>query len=147
MMATLEYLFSVGCALFVGSIVTFIVVSALAARSSALADLVFARTIVRTATLAVTVPGMWLAVAARAAMLWQREPHWAHSSLQLAVLGLIVSLTHLLIVPATRRCLLLARRSLADGQLQSAYRSAYLQESVPGAINLVLALTFPLVSN
>jgi hypothetical protein len=131
------WLFHLGTALFLGSIATYCVVSTLA-QHSGLNDLVFARRVVRSATLVLTVPGLWLAVLAQLL-----PPALKGNSLRLVPLGVAVvllTLTHALIVPATKRCLALARESLAINRLVPAYHGAYLRETIPGAVNLVIAL-------
>jgi|WetSurMetagenome_2_1015567.scaffolds.fasta_scaffold27521_5 hypothetical protein len=121
-----------GIALFLGSVLTFVVASSLTANAS-FEDIVFARRLIRRATLAITMPGLWLAMLATAAMWFTGSaPAW-----RVAVLGLVLLVGHTAIVPATRVCLEQAEVSRREGRLSSAFRRAYLWESVLGGINLL----------
>lgn len=129
-----------GTALFLGSILTFVVGSVLTLHES-LDNLVCVRRLIRRATLALTMPGLWLASLSLAALSFlESVPAW-----RLLALAFVLLTSHALILPATRECLRWASESKAEGALMPAFRGAYLKESIPGALNvlLVLLLLFP----
>jgi hypothetical protein len=122
-----------GIALFLGSILTFVVSSSLATGAD-LDDLVFARRLIRRATLAVTVPGLWLAALSLAALAWRGGVAAWH----LAAVAAVLATSHAVVVPATRSCLEWALESKGAGRLNPAFRAAYLRESIVGGINLLV---------
>ena len=140
-----SWAYQIGIALPIGSIATFIVVSTLAARGS-LTDFVFARQIIWTGSLSITMPGLWLATCARAGLLWQHRTGSVLEIVQLAVASMMVLFGHLLILPAARKCLALARQSQLDGRMHPAYQRAYAKETTAGAVNLLLAVLSPLAT-
>lgn len=103
--------------------------------------LVVARGIIRTSTIAITIPALWCSVItgvllARSSA--RPRPRWLKA--KLAIVGSIVVNTHLLIAPATRAALTAARDALASGALAPAYHRADLVETVAGSINVLLVL-------
>lgn len=124
-----------GTALFLGSILTFVVGSILGARES-LDNLVCIRRLIRTGTLTLTMPGLWLAALSLAGLACTGGV----SAWRVVAVAFVLITSHALILPATRACLLSARASKAEGALRPAYRSAYLKESIPGALNVLIML-------
>jgi len=123
-----------GAALFLGSILTFVVGSILAQES--LDNLVCVRRLIRRATLALTMPGIWLAALSLVGLaLVQGVPTW-----RLVAIGFVLLTSHVLIVPATQACLHWAWKSNTDGHLAPDFRRAYLKESIPGALNVLMVL-------
>lgn len=128
-------LYHLGTALFLGSILTFVVGSMLGARES-LDNLVCIRRLIRQGTLTLTMPGLWLAALALGGLFLSGDvPAW-----RLGAVAFVLITSHALIVPATRACLSWASAAKADGTLPPAYRVAYLKESIPGALNVVVML-------
>jgi hypothetical protein len=129
----LLWTYHTGTALFLGSILTFVVGSVLGSRES-LDNLVCIRRLIRKGTLTLTMPGLWLAALSLAGLaIIEDMPAW-----RLGAVAFVLITSHALIVPATRACLLWA--SKAEGQLPAAYRTAYLKESIPGALNVLIML-------
>lgn len=141
MQKTLKYLHLLGLVLFLGSIFTYVLISMLV-KSGSLEDLVFGRQIIRTGTLYLTLPGMWLAVLTGLLMAERGKGILRERWLTLkGVLALIVVLNaHLLIVPATGDALAWAKESLVRGKVLPEYTAAYFRESVAGAFNVLLIL-------
>ena len=125
---------------FLGSILTFILISTLAEGSS-LENLVFARRIVSTGTNVLTLPGMWLLALTGIWMGFKRygfTRRFIH--LKLFVIALVVVIAHFFVAPAVHSATEAANLSLAQGHLLPEYNTAYLRESIFGAINVLLTL-------
>jgi hypothetical protein len=135
MTTALLWTYHTGTALFLGSILTFVVGSILAAHDS-LDNLVCIRRLIRKGTLTLTMPGLWLAALSLVGLsLAGGLPVW-----RLVAVAAVLVTSHALIVPATQRCLHWASESKVDGKLHPAYRAAYLRESIPGALNVLVML-------
>ena len=131
----LLWTYHAGTALFLGSILTFVVGSMLGAHGS-LDDLVCIRRLIRKATLALTMPGLWLATLSTAGLaLLQGGQAW-----RLLALAFVLATSHVLILPATQACLRWAMQSRTEARLHPAFRAAYLKESIPGALNVLIIL-------
>lgn len=145
MMRVLKLAHYLGLVLFLGSIFTFTVISSLIEGAS-LEGVVFGRMVISTGTTHLTLPGLWLLIISGIGMGYLREGR-QHSLPRSKLLfsALIVLNTYLMVLPAVSTATELAGQSLAAGQLLAAYHPAYLQESLFGAINVVLALALSVI--
>lgn len=137
----------VGLVLFLGSILTFIVISALSEGAS-LEDIAFGRRIISTGTDTdvLTLPGMWVQALTGVCLGYRRYGvKQRFFQLKLLLMTLIVVNAYVFIAPAVTAANQLAIQSLAHGALLPAYRSAYLQESMFGALNIALAIAAAVV--
>lgn len=134
-----------GLVLFIGSIITFTLISTLIEGAS-LESVVFGRTVISTGTTHLTLPGLWMLIISGIGMGYLREGR-QHSLLRWKLLfsALIVLNSYLMVVPAVSAATELAGQSLTAGHLLAAYHPAYLQESLFGAINVVLALALSVI--
>jgi hypothetical protein len=141
MLKAMKYVHLLGLVLFLGSILGFIVVSAVAAPTGAV-GLAVARRVISAGTWALTMPGLAClavsGVALAAGRFDLRANPWL--SFKIAALLVIVINAALVILPAARTASQLAERALTDGVLSPAYARAYLTESIAGALNVLLAL-------
>lgn len=136
----LRFVHVIGMTLFLGSIVTFIVVSS-RAQGGSVEDLAFARTIISAGTDVLTVPGLWISIVSGIVLGLQTSGLRSILVPLKAGLGaLLVLNASLFIVPAATRATELAVSARALGAVPEAYGAAYLQESVFGGINVILAL-------
>jgi hypothetical protein len=134
-----------GLIIFLGSILTFIVISTLIEGAS-LENIAFGRKIISTGTSILTLPGMWVLAITGLWMGYQRYGvKQRFFQIKLLLTTLVVANAHFIIAPAVASATELAARSLAQGQLLPAYSAAYMQESVFGAINVLLTLTAAVV--
>ena len=129
-----------GLVMFLGSILTFTLISALTETAS-LENLVFGREIISTGTRVLTLPGMWvLAVTG----LWLGYRRYGVKRrlfhVKAALIGLIILNAYIFIVPAAASATELAAQSLARGELLPAYPDAYMREFFFGAVNVILAV-------
>ena len=135
MTTILLWTYHAGSALFLGSILTFVVGSMLGAHGS-LDDLVCIRRLIRKATLVLTMPGLWLAALSLAGLAFlQGVPAW-----RLLALAFVLATSLALILPATQACLRWAIASRTEARLHPAFRAAYLKESIPGGLNVLIVL-------
>lgn len=134
-----------GLIVFLGSILTFIVISVLIENAS-LEDISFGRKIISTGTNVLTLPGMWVIAVTG---VWMGYLRYGVSQrffqVKVALITLIILNAYFFIVPAVSSATDLAARSLAQGELLPAYKSAYMRESIFGAVNVLLALTAAVV--
>lgn len=134
-----------GLVIFLGSILTFIVISALIEGAS-LDNIAFGRKIISTGTNLLTLPGMWVLAITGMWMGYQRYGiKQRFFQIKLLLITLIVVNAHLFIAPAVASATELATRSLAQGRLLPEYQAAYLQESIFGAVNVLLAVAAAVV--
>lgn len=134
-----------GLVTFLGSIFTFIVISALT-RDASLENLAFGRTIISTGTNVLTLPGMWV-LAITGIWMGYRQYGLKNRFFQIKLLlaALIVVNAHFLVVPAAHAATGIATRSLAEGFLLPEYGAAYMRETLFGAANVLLAITAAVV--
>lgn len=130
-----------GLVVFLGSILTFILVSALIEGAS-LQNIAFGRDIISAGTRVLTLPAMWaLAISG----VWMGYNRYGLKQqffrVKLLVVALVVINAHLFVVPAVASTTELAARSLAQGHLLAEYKAAYVRESVFGALNVLLTIT------
>ena len=130
-----------GLVIFLGSILTFIVISGLIEGAS-LENIAFGRKVISTGTNLLTLPGMWvLAVTG----VWMGYKCYGLKQrffqVKLLLITLVVINAYVFIVPAVTSATEIAIRSLAQGQLLPEYKTAYMQESIFGAVNVLLTMT------
>lgn len=127
-----------GLVIFLGSILTFIVISALI-EHAALENIAFGRKIISTGTHLLTLPGMWLLAVTGIWMGYRRYGLNARFfQLKLLIISLVILNAHFFVVPAVTSATELAAQSLAQGRLLPEYGNAYLRESLFGALNVIL---------
>ena len=141
----LRLLHFVGLVTFLGSIFTYIAISALT-RDASLENLAFARRIIATGTNVLTLPGMWVLAATG---LWMGYRRYGLSSrffrIKLLLVALVVVDAHVIVVPAAHAATEIAIRSVGDGHLFPEYGPAYLRETIAGAVNVLLTLAAAVV--
>ena len=129
-----------GLVVFLGSILTFIVISALIEGAS-LENIAFGRKIISAGTNILTLPGMWVLATTG---LWMGYKRYGVKQrffqIKLLLVTLVVLNAHFIIAPAVASATELAARSLAQGRLLPAYQAAYMQESIFGAVNVLLTV-------
>ncbi len=129
-----------GLVIFLGSILTFIVISALIEDAS-LENIAFGRKIISTGTNILTLPGMWVLAITGVWMGYKRYGvKQRFFQLKLLLITLVVVNAHFVIAPAVTSATELAASSLAQGRLLPAYQAAYMRESIFGAINVLLTV-------
>lgn len=134
-----------GLVIFLGSILTFIVISALIEGAS-LENIAFGRKIISAGTNVLTLPGMWVLAITGVWMGYKRYGlKQRFFQLKLLLITLVVINAHFFIVPAVDSATELSVRSLAQGQLLPAYKTAYMQESIFGALNVVLTIAAAII--
>jgi uncharacterized membrane protein len=129
-----------GLVIFLGSILTFIVISTLI-ESASLENIVFGRKIISTGTNVLTLPGMWVLAITGVWMGYKRYGlKQRFFQIKLLLITLVIINAYFFIVPAATSATEMAVRSLAQGQLLPEYKAAYMQESIFGAVNVLLTL-------
>lgn len=117
-----------GLVIFLGSILTFIVISSLIEGAS-LENIAFGRKIISTGTNVLTLPGMWVLAITGVWMGYKRY-------------GLNA---YFFILPAVNSATEIAVQSLAQGQLLPEYKAAYMRETIFGAVNVLLTIAAAVV--
>lgn len=131
----------IGLAMFLGSILAFIVISNLG-EDAPLAELAFGRRVISAGTYALTLPGMWLMALTGPLMGWRRYGLQSGFFRIKIVLMLVVVLNaHLMVVPAANEATQLALQAASAGQLGPAFHGAYLRETIFGTLNVLLILS------
>jgi hypothetical protein len=134
-----------GLAIFLGSILTFIVISALIENAS-LENIAFGRKIISTGTSVLTLPGMWVLAISGIWMGYQRYGFKQRFfQIKVLLISLVILNAYFFVVPAVNTATEIAIRSLAEGQLLSGYKAAYMRESMFGAVNVLLTVTAAVV--
>jgi len=130
----------VGLVIFLGSIFTFVVISTLIEGAS-LENIAFGRKIISTGTNVLTLPGMWVLAITGVWMGYKRYGlNQRFFQFKLLLIMMVVINAYLFVVPAATSATEIAVRSLAQGQLLPEYKAAYMQESIFGAVNVLLTL-------
>jgi len=130
----------VGLVIFLGSILTFVVISAFIEGAS-LENIAFGRKIISTGTNVLTLPGMWVLAITGVWMGYKRYGlNQRFFQLKLLLITMVVINAYLFVVPAATSATEIAVRSLAQGQLLPDYKAAYMQESIFGAVNVLLTI-------
>ena len=134
-----------GLVIFLGSILTFIVISALIEGAS-LENIAFGRKIISTGTQNLTFPGMWVLAITGVWMGYKRYGlKQRFFQFKLLFIALIVVNAYVFIVPAVNSATEIAVQSLARGQLLPEYKAAYIQESIFGAVNVILTIAASII--
>jgi hypothetical protein len=147
MSKTMKFVHYFGLILFLGSIFTYTLISTLT-KNASLENLVFARQIISSGTIFLTLPGMFLILVAGIIITLKDFHFLRHRWLNIkhAIIVIIILNTFIFILPAEREALELAKASLAQGKLLSEYTSAYMKESIAGALNVLLVVVSIIVA-
>lgn len=130
-----------GLVIFLGSILSFIVISALI-ESASLENIAFGRKVISTGTHVLTLPGMWVLAVTGVWMGCKRYGlKQRFFQIKLLLITLVIINAYVFIVPAVTSATEIAARSLAQGYLLPEYKTAYMQESIFGAVNVLLTIT------
>lgn len=131
-----------GLLLFLGSIFVYILISSLTSHSS-LEGLVFARQIIYTGTLFLTIPGLGLVLLSGLVMTGKYYGFGKHRWLNIKqFLTLIILLnTIFFLLPIIKEGLQWAKLSQEVGFLLPEYQASYQQETILGGINVMLSIT------
>lgn len=125
---------------FLGSILTFIVISSLIEGAS-LENIAFGREVISTGTNVLTLPGMWVIAITGVLMGYNKYGYKnRYFQLKLVLITLVVLNAHFFVVPAVTVATELANRSLLEGQLLPEYKAAYMKESMFGAVNVLFTM-------
>lgn len=137
----LKFLHHLGVIMFLGSIFTYLLISILT-KDGSLENLVFASRIIRSGSLFLTIPGMWLILITGIAMTIRGYGFFKFRWLNIKhlLITIIALNAHLIIVPATGDALKLATESLVEGKSLPDYHSAYIKESIFGALNILMII-------
>lgn len=145
MIRVLKLFHFLGLVIFLGSILTFIIVSALIEGAS-LENIAFGRKIISTGTYALTLPGLWIIAVTG---IWMGIKRYGLKQrffqIKFIIAVLIIINAYFFVVPGVSYATELALRSLIQGHLFPEYRSAYLRESLFGAVNVLLAVIAAIV--
>jgi hypothetical protein len=134
-----------GLAIFLGSIITFTLISALIEDAS-LVNIAFGRKIISTGTKVLTLSGMWVLAVTGIWMGYKRYGlKQRFFQIKLLLIVLVVINAYVLVVPAVTSATEIAVQSLTQGQLPSEYKSMYIQESIFGAVNVLLTVAASVV--
>ncbi len=130
---------------FLGSVLTYIVISSLT-QGADVGTVVFGRRIIATGTRVLTLPGVWL-LAVTGVWMGLRGGGLRQRFFQIkaVLVVLVLANTYLFILPAEQAATDIATASLAQGTLSPAYADASLKESVCGGVNILLALAAAVV--
>ena len=135
----------IGLVIFLGSILTFVVISTLIEGAS-LENIAFGRKVISTGTNVLTLSGIWVLAVTGVLMGYKRYGlKQRFFQIKLLLIILVVIDAYIFVVPAVTSATGIAVRSLEQGQLLPGYRAAYLQESIFGAVNVLLALAASIV--
>lgn len=142
----LKLLHFTGLTFFLGSILTFVVISSLI-ENATLEKFAFGREIISKGTGLLTIPGLWV-VAVSGIMMGYSRYGVKHRffQLKLVLAALILFNAHFLIMPSVFSATDLAIQSFDQGQLLPEYETAYLNESIFGAVNVLLTLTAAVIA-
>lgn len=134
-----------GLVIFLGSILTFIVISGLIEGAS-LENIAFGRKIISAGTNVLTLPGMWVLAITGIWMGYKRYGlKQRFFQIKLLLVSLVVLNAYFFIVPAVNSATEIAVQSLAQGQLLPEYKTAYMRESIFGAVNVLMTIAAAVV--
>jgi len=141
MMRGIKLAHLLGLVLYLGSIVTFVVISSLIEHAG-LEHIALGRKIISTGTDVLTLPGMWVLAFSG---IWMGYTRYGFSQrfsrLKLLIVILIAVNTYLFVLPSVTEATKLAEMSLAQGSLIPGYKNAYIRESIFGGINVLLTIS------
>ncbi len=130
-----------GLVMFLGSILTFIVISSQITHAS-LENFAFSRNLISAGTSILTVPGLWAVVSTGFVLGYRKYGiHNRFFQLKALLATLILLNAQFLVVPAVQTATRIASQSLHEGRLLPIYSSAFLREEIFGAFNILLTLT------
>lgn len=140
MFRVLKLLHIASLVVFLGTIVTFILISSLL-DGAGLPNRVFGRQIIATGTHLLTLPALWLAAVSGISMGLRRQG-WKQPFFQfkLALVTLALINAYAFVVPAVMAAQRLAIESFGKGKLLPQYHSAAMQETIFGAVNMAIAI-------
>ncbi|MBZ0178270.1 MAG: hypothetical protein K8F36_03180 [Melioribacteraceae bacterium] len=137
----LKLLHFIGLTIFLGSIITFVVISNLIEGAS-LENILFGRNVISAGTFLLTLPAMWLIAVTG---IWMGYKKYGIKNrffqLKFFLILLIVLNAHFFVTPAVTLATELAAQSYEQGNFLSSYYDAYMKESIFGAINVLLTIT------
>ena len=138
MLRALRLAHILGLVMSLGSIATFIVVSA-TIDGGGVESIAVGRRIISTGTNTLTIPGLCL-LAFGGIWMGQLRYGFKHRFFQLKItlLALICANGAILVAPSVHAATEIATRSLAHGKLLAEYGTAYARESIAGSVNVVL---------
>jgi uncharacterized membrane protein len=139
MLLVFRLLHLLGLALLLGSIAVYIALSQRYATADP-ARFAEVRLFIAAGAHAITLPGLWLAVASGAALAWRKRPLPGWLKLKLALVLLIVLNAHGVVVPALDEAARLAVQAAQSGIPDPGVSEAVRREWTFGAANLVLCL-------
>ena len=129
-----------GLVISLGSIATFIVVSALIEGAS-LENVAFGRELISTGSSVLTLPGMvLLAVTGILMGVARYGVKQRFFRLKFLLMALLAVNGYFFVLPLVNSATEIAVRSLAQGKLLPEYKAAYLRESIAGAVNILIML-------
>jgi hypothetical protein len=135
-----------GMILMLGSIFTFVLVSFLTKFASP-DNLAFGRNIITVGTYLLTFPGIWMLLISGIWMGYLKYRFKSRFFKIKLVLGLLIILNgYLFVLPAVKLATTMANNSLTHGHLLPEYQAAYMQESIFGTINVLIAIIAMIVS-
>ena len=127
-----------GLIMVLGSISTFLVISTLVEGAS-LEKIAFGRKIISTGTNLLTIPGIWVLAITGVCMGYKRyrlKKRFFQLKLLLITLAFING--YFFVLPLVTSATEIAVRSLAQGQLFPEYKTAYIEESTFGTVNILI---------
>lgn len=134
-----------GLVIFLGSILTFIVISA-HIEGASLENIAFGRKIISAGTNVLTLPGMWVLAVTGVWMSYKRYGlKQRYFQIKLLLITLVIINAYFFIVPAATSATEIAAQSLTQGHLLPEYKAAYMRESMFGAVNVLLTLTAAII--
>lgn len=134
-----------GLVIFLGSILTFIVISVLI-KGASLENIAFGRRVISTGTDVLTLPGIWVLAVTGVWMGYKRYGlKQRYIQLKLLLISLIVINAYVFVVPAVSSATEITAHSLAQGHLLPEFKDAYMRESIFGALNVILAIAAAVV--
>ena len=140
MLRLCKLLHVLGWVLFLGSILTFILIS-IHTQGGPLGGLVLGRRLISSGTDLLTLPGLWMITVTGLWMSIQRSgPGQSFVQIKLVLAAATIINAHSVVRPAARSAMDLAARSRTQCQLLPAYRSAYVRESIAGSLNVAFTL-------
>jgi hypothetical protein len=134
-----------GFVISLGSIFTFIVISAVMEGAS-LENIAFGRKIISTGTNVLALPGIWVLAVTGVWMGYKCHGlKQRFFQLKLLIVILVLINGYFFVIPLVTSATELATQSLAHGQLLPTYKSMYVQESIVGTLNIILIIAAAVV--
>ena len=137
MKTSLKIIHILSLILFLGSIFTYILISAMI-ENALLSDLAFGRSIISRGTSLLTLPALWMVLIT--GILMRKEAGISFFKTKLVTGILILANAHIFVAGAVALATSLALDAETNGVLSTKYHQAYLKESVFGAMNILLAM-------